>query len=197
MADMGRTLRWLGVILVVAAVAVALRLTVLAARPVHVEVARVERGVVEATVTNTRAGTVKARRRAKLSPEVGGRVVRNPHRKGARVHAGDLLIELDGRVQRAQLELARRSVAAARARAREACLAAELAEKELARGEALHARGISPEQQLDSLRTERDRTAAACRAARAGVEEAEARVRVAEEIRRTLRRRHRGKRTSP
>ncbi len=181
MAGMGRTLRWLVVILVVAAVGVVLRLTVLAPRPVQVEVARVERGVVEATVTNTRAGTVKARRRAKLSPEVGGRVFRIPHRKGARVHAGDLLIELDGRVQRAQLELARRSVAAARARAREACLAAELAEKELARGEALHARGISPEQQLDSLRTERDRTAAACRAARAGVEEAAARVRVAEE----------------
>lgn len=181
MAAMGRTLKWLVVILVAVAVAVGLRLTVLAPKPVQVEVARVERGEVEATVTNTRAGTVKARRRAKLSPEVGGRVVRIPHRKGARVRAGDLLIELDGRVQKAQLELARRSVVAARARAREACLAAELAEKELARGEALHSRGISPEQQLDTLRTERDRTAAACRAARAGVDEAQARVRVAKE----------------
>lgn len=178
---MKRTFRWLVVIVVVAAAVVVLRLTVLAPKPVEVAVARAERGPVEATVTNTRAGTVKVRHRASLSPEVGGRVVRLPQRKGAVVHKGDLLLELDGRVQRAQVELARRSVEAARAQAEEACLAADLAAKDLGRGEALHEQGISAEQQLDTLQTNQERTAAACKAAEAGVEQAQAQVRVAEE----------------
>jgi len=63
---------------VVAAIVVAiviLRWTVFAPAPVPVDVATVERGTVESTVTNSRAGTVKARRRAKLSPQEGGRVI--------------------------------------------------------------------------------------------------------------------------
>ena len=39
-------------------------------RPIEVAVVSVERGRVEATVTNTRAGTVKAIRRAKIAPAV-------------------------------------------------------------------------------------------------------------------------------
>ena len=181
MPGMGRTVRWLVIAAVVVAAAVALRLTVLAPKPVAVEVVPVERGTVEATVTNTRAGTVKARRRAKLSPQTGGLVTAIPHREGSRVRRGDLLVELDSRVQRARLELARRDVAAARARAREACLAAELARREYDRGVELHGKGITPDQRLDALRTDRDRTAAACEAARATVDEATASVRVAEE----------------
>ena len=178
---MGKAVRWFGIVAGVAAVGIVLRLTVLAPEPVAVEVARAGRGTVEATVTNTRAGTVKARRRAKLSPQTGGAVVAIPFREGRRVRRGDLLLELDGRVQRAQLELARRDVAAAESRAREACLAAALARRELDRGVELHRKGITPDQRLDTLRTERDRTAAACEAAQAAVEEARARVRVAEE----------------
>ncbi len=177
---MKRAVRWVVGAVVVAGVAVGLRMTVLAPKPIEVTVVRARRGVVEATVTNTRAGTVKARLRAKLSPQTGGAVVAIPHRKGDRVRRGDLLLELDGSVQRAQLELARKDVAAAEARAREACLAADLAQRELDRGTELHRKGITPDQRLDTLRTERDRTAAACAAARATVEEARAQVTVAE-----------------
>lgn len=41
--------------------------------PVPVTVYRMARGTVEETMTNSKAGTVKARRRAKISPEIGGR----------------------------------------------------------------------------------------------------------------------------
>ncbi len=181
MPGMARWLRWSVVAAAVVGVGLALRLTLLAPRPVRVEVARVERGEVEEIVANTRAGTVKARRRARLSPRTGGQVVRLPVREGDRVRAGDLLLQLDDAVQRARLELARRDVATARARADEACLAAELARRELARTEALHAGGLAPDQRLDTVRTERDRAVAACRAARAAVAEAEAQVRLAEE----------------
>jgi len=161
---------------VVVAAAVALRLTVLAPQPIEVRVAAVERGVVEDTVSNTRAGTVKARLRAKLSPQIGGLVVRLPHRQGERVAKGDLLLELDSSVQRAQLEVARREVVTAHRHAEDACLAATLAEKELVRAEGLDANGIASAQQLDTARSQRDRTRAACQAARAAVDQAEATV---------------------
>ncbi len=162
------------------ALVVVLRMTVLAPDPVEVRVAAAEHGVVEETVTNTRAGTVKVRLRAELSPQIGGLVVALPHREGARVGAGELLVALDSRAQRAELVSARTSVEAARAQADEACLAAELAEKELLRAEALHRQGIASDQSLDVLRSDRDRTRAGCAAARATVGQAESRVAVAE-----------------
>lgn len=175
-----RATRWLIVVLAGAAAIVALRLTVLAPDEVAVRTARVERGVVEETVTNTRAGTVKVRKRASLSPQMGGLVVALPHREGSQVHAGELLLRLDDRAQRADFELARRDVVSARARAEEACLAAQLAVKERARISALHAQGIASDQNLDILDTERDRSRAACAAATAAVDLALARVAAAQ-----------------
>ena len=140
----------------------------------------VERGVVEETVTNTRAGTVKVRLRAKLSPQMGGLVAELPHREGATVAPGELLLRLDDRAQRADLELARETSWLPQARADEACLTAQLAEKELARVNALHEQGIASDQNLDVLSTERDRSRAACAAARAAVERARARVAAAQ-----------------
>ncbi len=176
---MRRIPRWLVILLAVAAAALVLRFTVLRPRPVSVEAARVEPGVVEETITNTRAGTVKARLRARLSPQLGGLVVGIPHRKGGRVSAGDLVLKLEDSVQQAQVRLAEEQVRAARAQANEACLAAELAEKELARGLALKRDGIASQQSLDSLESGRDQTRAACQAARATLDQAEAQVRLA------------------
>lgn len=172
--------RWLVVSAAVAAVVVTLRLVAWRPSVVEVEVARVERGTVEEAVTNSRAGTVKARKRARLSPQTGGRVVELPFRRGDRVASGSVVLRLDDSVQRAQLDLALEDVRTARARAEEACLAAELAVKELARGQALRVDGIASEQVLDGLTSSRDRSAAACRAASAVREQAEAQVRLVE-----------------
>lgn len=159
---------------------VALRLFVFRPPPMAVEVARVEPGAVEEVVTNTRAGTVKARRRAKLSPQIGGRVMELPFGKGATVTAGALLLRLDDSVEKAQVGLAGEQVQAAEAQAHQACLAAGLAERELRRGQALAADGIASQQDLDSLQSGRDQTQAACHAARSAVGEARAQVGVAE-----------------
>jgi HlyD family secretion protein len=172
--------RWVVAVVALVAVVVLLRLTVFAPEVVLVRTAAVERGLVEETITNTRAGTVKVRLRAELSPQVGGLVVALPHREGAWVEAGEVVVKLDSRAQRAELASAMTAVDAARAQADEACLAAEFAGKELRRVERLHARGIASDQNLDLLRTDRDRTKAACAAARAAVGQAESRVFVAE-----------------
>jgi HlyD family secretion protein len=172
--------RWLIVAVVLAVAAVALRLTVFKPETIRVRVATVERGVVEETVTNTRAGTVKVARRAKLSPQIGGLVVATPHLEGSLVAAGDLLLKLDDRAQQAELDLARKSVAAAEAQADEACFAATLAQTELDRTTSLHDNGIASDQSLDALSSERDRSRAACAAGAAAVEQARSRVAVVE-----------------
>ena len=80
--------------------------TTASAGRIEVHTAVVDRGAVEETVTNTRAGTVKVRRRANLSPQVGGLVVRIPHLEGDEVAEGDVLLVMDDRAQRAEFDLA-------------------------------------------------------------------------------------------
>jgi len=175
-----RKLKWIIAAVAAFAAGLVLRFTVFAPEVVEVRTSAVERGLVEQTVTNTRAGTVRVRRRAELSPQIGGLVVALPLREGDRAEAGDVLVRLDDRAQRAEFESARTAVEAAVAQADEACLTAALAEKELLRSENLHSKGISSDQNLDVLRTDRDRTRAGCVAARAAIEQAGARVGSAE-----------------
>jgi HlyD family secretion protein len=167
------------VVAAIASLIVVLRLTYFAPEPVPVEVATVERGTVEQTVTNSRAGTVKARRRAKLSPQEGGRVVALPKRKGDRVRAGDVLLQLDPDLALARLDLARRERDSAAAEARRACLAAERAARELARNRRLATEGIVSRDLLDQMESGARTTTAACDAARATEQRAGASVEVA------------------
>ncbi len=171
-----KLIRWLAVVVALVVIAVVLRLTVLAPKPIEVHTAVVDRGAVEETVTNTRAGTVKVRRRASLSPQMGGLVVRIPHLEGDEVAKGDVLLVMDDRAQQADFDLASKGVRTVEAQADEACLAAELAAKELDRLLTLHDRGIASDQSLDVLQTERDRSRAGCAAARAAVSSARSRV---------------------
>jgi HlyD family secretion protein len=167
------------VVVVIVVALVAVRIAQLTTRAISVEVVSVARGDVEETVTNTRAGTVKARTRARLAPEINGRVIAIPHREGARVDKGDILLKLDDSMQRAQADLAAEDVRTAEARAEEVCLAADLAGVELKRYTVLHEGGIGSDDILDSITNERERSLAACRAARATLEQAKARARVA------------------
>ena len=157
-----------------------LRLTVFAPAPVVVQVAGVARGTVEQTVTNSRAGTVKARRRAKLSPQEGGRVVALPKRKGERVRAGEVLLELDPSVLQARLDLSRRERDAAIAEESRACLAADRTTRELERNRRLAAEGIVSTDLLDQVQSSARTTAAACNAAKANAARAASGIELAE-----------------
>jgi len=185
-----RRRRWLRLaILVVVLIAgvVLARRTVFAPEPVKVIVAQVSRGEVQETVTNSRAGTVKARRRAQLSPDVGGRVVELPFRAGDRVPAGAVVLRLDDSVVRAQLAVAARDVTAAQAQSRQACLAAEQARRELERNRGLAAQGIVSADGLDRLATAASTQGAGCEAAQRGIERARAAVGLAQaELSRTV-----------
>lgn len=174
--------RWLLRLLVVAllaAVVLVLRATVFAPKPIAVEVALVERGAVEATVTNSRAGTVRARRRAKLSPELGGTVVALPFREGQPVRAGDVVLRLDDSLPRARLEVAQRQLTTAEAEGERACLAAERTARELERVRGLVASEIVSADRLDEVESAARTAQATCTAARAGEAQAAAGIELA------------------
>lgn len=171
--------RWLiriAVLVVLVVAGLALRATVLRPDPIEVKAAPLAKGRVEETVTNTRAGTVKARRRAQLAPEVGGRVVAIARREGERVRAGEVLMRLDASLGDAQVTLSRREVQTAEAQRQQACFSAERARRELGRISRLAKEGIVSTDLLDQAQTSAETTEAACRAARAAVEQARAAV---------------------
>ncbi len=148
--------------------------------PVAVAVAAVDRGRVEATVANTRAGTVHACRRARMAPPVGGQIARLPVREGTRVRAGQVLLELWNDDLSAAVTLAQNQAAAARAREEEACSLAGLADREAARQGRLRAQGVVSEEAADRAAAEAVARRAGCRAAEAQVRVAVAQEAVAE-----------------
>jgi HlyD family secretion protein len=173
------TLRGMIAIGVVGGIAL-LRATVLAPDPVEVRAVAVETGRVEATVTNSKAGTVRARRRSRVTAETGGRVVEILRREGDRVTAGELLVRLNDASVRAQLELARQGVRVANAGRQEACLRRDRAGRELGRKKSLADEAIVSEDLLDGLQFAYDAAKVACEAAKADLARSRANVVAAE-----------------
>jgi HlyD family secretion protein len=161
-------------------VALVIRSTVFTEEAVPVVVALAATGSVEETVTNTRAGTVEAKRRAKLSPEVGGMVLEMPFREGDRVPKGAVVLRLDDSLPLAELNLAERELQAATAQREEACFAAGLAERERERIQKLADEAIASADLADRADTEFRRAGAACDAGAASVARAEAAVKLAQ-----------------
>lgn len=147
--------------------------------PVPVSVQAVQRGVVRATVTNTKAGTVEALRRAELAPEVGGRVVFVPRREGDAVSAGDVLLRLDDAAARADLLLAERALEVARSDHARTCIEAERAGRELARKRRLFEEAVASVEEVDVAESARDVAVSLCALGEAEIARAAASVEVA------------------
>lgn len=144
-----------------------LKQTVFAPKPIDVRTVRVERGLVESTITNSKAGTVKARQRAKLSAEISGRIIEITRRKGESVAQGDTLVRLSDDSLRAQKALSEQAVRAAEARLREAYLARDFAKRELERKQKLAEHDIVSAEKIDQFANSFDSAQAACTAAEA------------------------------
>ena len=145
-------------------------------QPVAVVVKEIERGLVESTIANTRAGTVEACQRTRLSTIAGGRIELLPVKEGDRVRKGQLLMKLWNDDQQAQVAWVVSQVATARKRVGEACVVAANAEREADRQSALRAQGFVSGAREDSARSEALARRATCEAAKADVAQAEARV---------------------
>ena len=173
-------MRWLLIGAAAVLVLAALRFTLFRPRPIEVDVAKVQRGMVEDAVTNSQAGTVKSRRRARVGAERAGLVAAIPHREGSAVRRGAVLVQLDASSARVQLDLSQRDRDALRAGLESARAGAVLARQEFERAERLHAQGVLAQEQMDLARSKRDGAEAELKAAEARLERADSAVRLAQ-----------------
>ncbi len=149
-------------------------------KPVEVELAAIARGTVEATVVNTRAGTIKACRRAKLAPAAGGQIVKLWVKEGDRVEKGQPLLELWNTDLAAQRELAQRQLAFAQERRREACILSDNARRQAERTRQLADKGFLSHQASENADADARARQAGCDATAWDVKRARAQIQVTE-----------------
>src|SRR5574343_1272550 len=145
-------------------------------KPLPVVVAEVAAGKVEATLANTRAGTVEACQRTKLSTIIGGRIEYLGVKEGDQVKKGQLLLKLWNDDQQANAALAQAQITLSAKRGDEACIAATNAENEARRQSELRAKGFVSTSKEEAARTEAEVRRAACNTAKADVAQAEAKL---------------------
>ena len=149
-------------------------------KPIEVRSAAVELGLVEETVANTRAGSVKSCRRAGLSPAVGGQIANLPVAEGDVVTKGQLILELWNVDLRAHIDLAESQAIASRARAEASCLQANVAQRDAQRLLKLQQTNAISEEALDVAVTNAKSKQADCSAAHASADVSRAQLGVAQ-----------------
>ena len=158
-----------------------LRATACRPKPLEVEVVTVARGLVEDAVTNSQAGTVKARLRARVGAERAGRIAAIPHREGSRVRRGQAVLLLDRSTAETQLEVARRDLEAARAGAEAARAAATLARQQHERTASLYKSGLVSQGEMDLSKSRTESAEAELSGAQARDQRARSAVRLAQD----------------
>jgi len=145
-------------------------------KPIAVLVTTIDQGKVESSIANTRAGTVEACQRTKLSTTAGGRIEVLAVKEGDKVKKGQLLMKLWNDDQQAQSTLAQTQVETAAKRVVEACTMAGNAEAEAQRQSALAKQGFVSGSREEQARADALARRATCDAAKADVASAQARV---------------------
>ncbi|MDP2369567.1 biotin/lipoyl-binding protein, partial [Rhodoferax sp.] len=123
-------------------------------KPVSVTLWQIDQGRVEASVANTRAGTVEACQRTKLSATMGGRIEVLAVKEGDKVKKGQLLMKLWNDDQQAQSTLAMAQVETTRKRVTEVCTMALNAENEADRQGSLRSQGFVSGSREEQARAE-------------------------------------------
>ena len=162
------------IVLIAAGVAAAMWLG--RAKPVAVVVVEVGRGKVESSIANTRAGTVEACQRTRLSTIAGGRIELLAVKEGDRVTKGQLLMKLWNDDQLGQQAVAAAQVEMARKREVEACTTAAAALREAERQSSLRRQEFVSIAREDAARSDASVRAAGCETARADVAQSQARL---------------------
>lgn len=147
--------------------------------PIEVQLVKAQRGAVEATVNNTRAGSVKACHRAKLSAPAGGQIAKLLVKKGQRVTAGDVLLSLWNEDLQAQVQLTEQQLHTTQSRITEVCTVADLSQKEAVRVRQLRDKGFISAEGLERAEANALAKQAACHAARSEISQSQSRIAVA------------------
>lgn len=142
--------------------------------PVPVQLVEVAKGEVETLVANTRAGTVKACRRAHLSFKTGGQVSELLIHAGQRVQVGDVLMRLRQDDLQARVDEARARLDAQRNRREQSCRQASQDQRDQHRLERLAERKLASQDLLDQSATRARLSQLLCSGGEAMIREAEA-----------------------
>lgn len=142
--------------------------------PVTVEVMTVETGKVEHIVANTRAGTIKACQRSRLSLQIGGQIDQILVKENDRVKKNQPLMVLWNRDRQARLEQAEALLNSARLERESICVSAQLDQRESNRLKGLVSRGLVSTDLADKAATKAQASDFQCQAAKAREEEAKA-----------------------
>lgn len=145
-----------------------------------VELATINRGTVESIVVNTRAGTIKACRRANLAPTSGGKITQLWVKEGDRVTKGQALLELWNADLVAQRELSQRQLTMSEQRRRETCIIADNAHRESVRTQQLVDQGFISSQRAEDSDANARAKQASCEAAESDIKRAQAQTHVAQ-----------------
>ncbi len=148
-------------------------------KPVAVNVKAAETGKVEDTVANTRAGTIRACRRAGISPRMGGQIALMPVKEGDRVERGQILMEFWNDDLSAQVSLAESEILSTSAKAEQTCVLAQVAEREARRLIQLKKQKLAAEEAVDKANGEARAQKAACTAAKSAIQVSQAKLDVA------------------
>ena len=172
--------RWIWI----AALSLLVALIYFLSRPKLPEVHLVELslGLVESSVSNTRAGTVKACQRSKLSLPIGGQIAMLYVDEGQEVSEGQLLMSLWNDDRRAQVEQAKATATALVKERQSICIGSASDRHESERLTALLDKKLVSSERADLALAKSNSSAAACEAAKARVAQAEASVKLAEAV---------------
>ena len=147
--------------------------------PIAVVVTPVQRGLVESSIANTRAGTVESCQRTKLSTIIGGRIEILAVKEGDRVKKGQLLMRIWNDDIKAQERVAQAALETSRKRVVEACTLADSAAREVKRQQELNRQGFISANAIDIAQATADARAASCATTKADIEQASANVKLA------------------
>ncbi|MBV1790552.1 efflux RND transporter periplasmic adaptor subunit [Marinobacterium sp. D7] len=144
--------------------------------PITVPLTPIDTGLVEVIAANSRAGTIRACDRSRLSMPQGGRVDALYVDEGERVKTGQLLLRLHDDEQQALVAQADANLKAARLEQTRACTQAEFSRRELKRSQSLAERNLVSAEQLDRLANDARLSAIGCEQAGVAIEQAEAQL---------------------
>ena len=139
----------------------------------------IERGEVERTVANTRAGTVEACQRSRLSLPIGGQINALLVEEGDQVEKDQVLITLWNRDRRARVTESEAAVNSAERERDSQCIAARSDSREAKRLLGLAANKLVSQESADLAQAKADGSVARCEAAKARAEQAVASLEVA------------------
>ena len=148
--------------------------------PITVTAVHPEIKTVEQTVSNTRAGTIDACRRSKMSPAMGGQIASLHVKEGDLVQKDQVLIELWNKESKARIKETKSRVQVSERSAQQVCILSDRAQREAKRKTELLQRGLASEEATETAVSNAESQSAACDAALTQVEANQASVEVVE-----------------